>query len=187
MSRARVGALLALLGALLAPPAAAQVAVDSVEVLIYAPGDIVVTIAPRSFTGLVGDTVRFTATAIDAPTGDTIQNILLNWSTPTPQAVQIDPMTGEAVFLSRGRWRIRVEVERVGGLVMFELRGGAVFPIPSDGLALQVGDERQLCAYVLNMQSVVVARSSTVCPLPGQSPAWAFTLPGLMHPPRRYG
>lgn len=166
---------------LLAPaPASAQVAVDSVEVQIYAPGDIVVTIAPRTFTGLVGDTVRFQAVAIDAPTGDTIDAIV-RWSTPESAGVDIDPMTGLATFLSRGRWRIRVEVERVGGIVMYELRGGTVFTIPPEGIVLNgIGATAQLCAYVTNFQGTIVARSSENCPLPGDSPAWAFTFPRLL-------
>lgn len=170
---------LLILLAVLAAPATAQVAVDSVEVQIYAPGDITVTISPRTFTGMVGDTVTFTAVAIDAPTGDTI-NALLNWSTPTPANVEIDPMTGHATFLSRGRWMIRVEVERAGGIVMMEMRGGSTFPIGPEGIVMQVGETRQLCAYVTNAGGEIVARSSTVCPLPGSAPAWAFTWPALL-------
>lgn len=183
MRRALLSAALAL--ALSAVPAASQVAVDSVEVQIYAPGDIVVTIAPRSFRGLVGDTVRFSAVAIDAPTGDTIPAIL-NWSTPNPEAVSIDPMTGEAVFLSRGRWRIRVEVERAGGIVMFQVLAGQVVPIPVvDGrkhLSLEVGEQRQLCAYITNAEGTIVGRSAYLCPFPGESPEWAFTWPSLLAP-----
>lgn len=163
------GFLLAL--ALLAADAEAQVAVDSVEVQIYAPGDILVTIAPRTFTGLVGDTVRFSAVAIDAPTGDTIPDVLLRWSTPNPAAVSIDPMSGEAVFLSRGRWRIRVEVERVGGIVMMELRNGDVFPIPEEGIRFsRMGQTKQLCAYLLNTRTEVIARHPDICPIPGVAP-----------------
>lgn len=173
----RLGILLAILGAF-AAPVQGQVAVDSVEVQIYAPGDILVAITPRSFSGLVGDTVQFQAVAIDAPTGDTI-NALLNWSTPNPEAVQIDAMTGEAIFLSRGRWRIRVEVERMGSIVMYELRGSSIFPLP-DEIQMGIGETRQLCAYVTNADGTIVARSALFCPLPGESPAWAFTLPGLL-------
>lgn len=167
-----------LMVAVFAVPVRAQVAVDSVEVMIYAPGDIVVTIAPRSFTGVVGDTVRFTAVAIDAPTGDTIP-VILNWSTPTPQAVQIDPMTGEAVFLSRGRWRIRVEVARIGGIVIYEMRNGGLHPTVA-GIDMEVGQTRQLCAYVTAPDGNIIARSALICPLPGSAPAWAFTLPGIL-------
>lgn len=180
--RCRGSALAVALLAALATPGSAQVAVDSVEVQIYAPGDITVTISPRTFTGLVGDTVTFQAVAIDAPTGDTI-NALLNWSTPTPQNVEIDPMTGHATFLSRGRWMIRVEVERTGGIVLMEMRGGSTFPIGPAGIVMQVGEQRQLCAYVTNPAGEIIARSSTICPFPGSAPAWAFTWPGLLRGP----
>lgn len=159
-ARGTATALLVLL-TLLPRPAAAQVAVDSVEVQIYAPGDILVAIAPRSFTGLVGDTVQFSAVAVDAPTGDTIP-ALLRWSTPNPEAVSIDPMTGEAVFLSRGRWRIRVEVERVGGLVLMEYRDGVLRG--ADHVQLTVGESTQLCAYLLNTRSQILVRSPSFCP-----------------------
>lgn len=185
MRYARLSALVALLVAV-AAPVEAQVAVDSVQVQIYAAGDIVVTIAPRSFTGMVGDTVRFQATAIDAPTGDTIP-VILNWSTNNPDAVDLDPMTGEAVFLSRGRHIIRVEVERAGGIVLFQIQAGSVVPIPEDGIVMRVGEERQLCAYVLNGEGTIVGRSSTVCPFPADSPAWAFTWPRLFERRHLYG
>lgn len=181
MRRAACSALLVAVAlASSAAAASAQIASDSVEVDIYAAGDIVVTIAPRTFTGLVGDTVTFTAVAIDAPTGDTI-SVLLNWSTPTPQAVSIDPMTGHATFLSRGRWRIRVDVERIGGVVLYELRpSGFVVPVPEDGIRMAVGEEKQLCAYLTNTWGVPIAKSAELCPLPLVSPAWAPIMPGLL-------
>lgn len=171
----RTAFLLALILALVVRPAEAQVAVDSVEVTIYAPGDILVTIAPRTFTGLVGDTITFTAVAIDAPTGDTIPDVLLRWSSPDPSAVQIDPMTGHATFLNRGKWRIRVEVERVGGLVLMELRSGDLRTLENP-LRMQVGEVRQLCAFLLNMRSQIVARGPSLCPVPGETPDWHWAL-----------
>lgn len=186
MRRFTSAALLA--AALVAAPqhTEAQVAVDSVEVQIYAPGDIEVLISPRTFRGFVGDTLTFTAVAIDGPTGDTI-DVLVNWSTPNPAAIEIDAETGHATFLTRGTWRIRVEVERLGDIVMFQLSsGGNVLPLP-DTLRMQVGELVQLCAYVTNLAGTIVARSSTMCPLPGESPAWAFTKPSLLRSGHRVG
>lgn len=162
----------ALLAVATPPPAEAQVAVDSIDVTIYAPGDILVTIAPRTFTGLVGDTITFTAVAIDAPTGDTIPDVLLRWSSPDPSAVSIDPMTGHATFLNRGKWRIRVEVERVGGLVLMEMRGGDVYMINGTARFNMIGQTKQLCTYLINLQSQIIARSPTLCPIPGVPGEW---------------
>ena len=67
-----------LLVALLLPTSvAAQTPGDSVQVTIYDKADVTLDIQPQDFRGFRGDTVTFTATAVDTITGDTLDVDLL--------------------------------------------------------------------------------------------------------------
>lgn len=165
MRHARSTALVALLAAF-AAPAGAQVAVDSVDVQIYAPEDIMVEIIPQSFTGMIGDTVTFEAVTMDAFSGDTIPTVV-TWS--ASEGVEIDPETGAARFLTRGSHVVRATVERLAGLVIYQLQMGVLSP--ADNITITVGQSRQLCAYMLNTAGEIVAGQGGVCPMPAANNA----------------
>lgn len=156
-----------------ATPASTQILTDSVEVRIYEVGDLELVVSPNDFRGLVGDTVTFTAVALDGPTGDTI-GAVITWSTDNPAAVSIDPDTGFARFLARGAFLIRVTAERVVSMTVYRKIGSSVFFL--DTLHIDVGELAELCAYVIGSSGNIIA-GSTGCPLPASSPGWAPSWP----------
>lgn len=158
---------------ILAQPVQAQVLSDSVTVRIFEIGDLELVISPTDYRGAVGDTVTFEAHVIDGPTGDTISAIV-TWEAADPSAVQIDPDTGFARFLTRGSHVVRVRAERIVALNIYRQIGSSVFPV--DTLHLTVGQTAQLCAYLVGTTGNIIAGSEG-CPLPASSPGWAPALP----------
>lgn len=169
-----------------AAPTSAQVPLDSVTVTIYDPADLTVDIRPVEYRGFRGDTVTFSATVVDGPTGDTL-DVELAWSTDSPTAVMIDPISGFATFLSRGQHRIYAEVVSIRSedLVITSSLDGVTWVDHSDGtlLELQVGQAALVCAYHVEVTQTIgghtttpLGRSSVDCPgdgLPAIDVTWS--------------
>ena len=159
-----------LLGLLLLPVGvSAQEQADSVPVIIYDRADMVVDITPNGYRGFRGDTITFTAVVTDGPTGDTIPAIL-RWSESTG-SVDIDSISGFATFNNRGRYNIKVEVERILELQIAELTdSGTTTPIGNGGtdhppLQLLVGETKQLCAYIIGeFGTIIRPEQAEACP-----------------------
>lgn len=167
--------LVALACVLLAGPLNAQQ--DSVTITIYDRTDMQLTITPESKRGFKGDTVTFTAVAIDTVTGDTL-NVEIIWSTDSPSAVEIDSETGFATFLNRGRYRVYADVVRLTAMVIyrqqddgfwtevFSVERQAVYAatgVVPEELGFYVGDLVPLCAYLVDEEGLWF-RSAEYCP-----------------------
>lgn len=103
-------------GAALAPsPVAAQT--DSATVTVIDRTDLNVTITPpgpvRRFRG---DSVQFSAVAVDTVSGDTL-DVEFFWSSSNSSVLSIDAQSGLAHFNSRGNATVVVEVVRLVGMI----------------------------------------------------------------------
>lgn len=114
-SGAAIIAMLFVLGA--GAPAPLQAQTDSATVTVIDRTDLNVMIDPpgpvRRFRG---DSVQFSATAVDTVSGDTLE-VEFFWSSSNSNVLSVDPSTGMAHFLSRGNAQLVVEVVRLVGLI----------------------------------------------------------------------
>lgn len=134
--------------ALLPPPAACQTGSATITVVDRSRVQVIVT--PATYTGEPGDTVTFTAVAIDSISGDTISGVL-RWSSEDTTAVQIDPTTGQATLLRAGTWQVFADLMQLVGLVITRQQDdGSYREAPT--LSLRLGEVAQLCAYVYDDQ-----------------------------------
>lgn len=132
---------------LLAPsPAAAQT--DSTEVQVIDRTDLNVTITPE---GLVrrfrGDSLQFTAVAVDTVSGDTLDVEFL-WSSTNTNVLTIDPATGMAHFLSRGNAQVIVEVSEIVSVLITEQQDDGTWIETGDVMDVAEGDWLRTCVYV---------------------------------------
>lgn len=182
-----------------AAPVSAQLPSDSVDITIYDTADLEVVISPDGYRGFPGDTITFTAVAIDTVSGDTIAADFL-WSTDNPNAVQIDPQTGFATFNSSGQYRVFAEITSIVQLdmVFFGLPQGSsdyVMFSSESPLQLTVGETAHLCAIVVGVetfaggQTSVTPRSKSeaMCPdfaspvpLPVEAVEWSSADPSIV-------
>lgn len=127
-----------------------------------------VLVEPESYTGEVGDTVTFIATAVDTITGDTIP-AQISWTSLDPAGVSIDATTGEATLLQAGTYEVEAEVLEIMSLifltqdddgtwmevysrnrhVLYAARGY----MPPEW-TMEVGQERPLCTYLETEESI---------------------------------
>lgn len=168
--------LLAFAGALALLPSPAAAQADSVVIDIYDRSDLSVEIVPDGYRGFRGDTVTFRAVVVDAVSGDTL-DVELIWSTDNPTAVDIDPSTGFATFLSRGRYNVYVDVGGFTGIVLlrepmvpfaewtelYTADRAAYLGADPDTLQVHVGESVTLCGYTL-IGGNVVEKSGVNCP-----------------------
>lgn len=116
--RGTPGAIIALLflaGAGAPSPVAAQS--DSVEVTVIDRTDLNVIIEPAGpIRRFRGDSVQFSATAIDTVSGDTLA-VEFRWSSTNSNVLTIDGETGLATFNSRGNASVVVEVVQLVGMI----------------------------------------------------------------------
>ncbi len=162
-------------------PACASAQTDSVTVTVTDRTNLELTITTTRLTGEPGDTVTFEAIAIDTITGDTI-DVVLQWTSSSP-AVSIDPVTGFATFAGCGQTvcvaTVFADVQQILEIIVMREGDDAIWrevwtverqPAYSaqgfapDSLVLEVGEEVQLCAYLVN-DAGVWFRSSDVCPV----------------------
>lgn len=109
--------LVALAAGALTLPADVSAQTDSATVTVIDRTDLNVMIDPpgpvRRFRG---DSVQFSATAVDTVSGDTLE-VEFFWSSSNSNVLSVDPETGMAHFLSRGNAQLVVEVVRLVGLI----------------------------------------------------------------------
>jgi hypothetical protein len=154
----------------LAVPVMAQQ--DSVTVTIYDRSDLDLQITPQNYRGFRGDTITFIALAIDNLTGDTLF-VDVEWSTDSPGAVDIDPVTGFATFLNRGQYNVFADVTSFTGIiVMREMLDGwdevytnerAAWGVMGDTLKIEIGKTVRLCGYIM-LAGVLSVKSELFCP-----------------------
>ena len=172
---------LAVLVALL--PACAWAQSDTVTVNVTDRTNLGLTITTALTGWVVGDTVTFRAEAIDSITGDTL-DVVLEWSTTTPAVLDLDPATGFGTFLgcpgsTTCTADVIATVQRIVSLAIFRegddglwrevftLERRDVYAstgVVPESLMLDMGEEFQLCAYLVNDLGVLLSRSASVCP-----------------------
>jgi hypothetical protein len=157
-----------LLAFLFFTPVAATCQTGRATVTVIDRGNLDVIVTPETYTGEVGDTLTFTAVAVDRTTGDTIPSVFL-WESTDTTGVQVDPNTGHATLLSAGTFDITAMVVRIVAMMIttqeddgswrevfssdperqavYAARGSA-----PDSLVLEVGETRPMCAYLVSDQ-----------------------------------
>jgi len=146
----------AILMALLAAPAAAAAQqTDTLSITVVDPADLVVTVSPRPSHVFVGDTITFSAVAVDGFSGDTVEAVV-RWATTTPERVTIDPVTGQATFTARGAVAIYLTIERL-------VRVAFLPDLKANGLNFDAfGQERLACAYFIGAGGTVGYKTAGV-------------------------
>jgi hypothetical protein len=135
---------------------------DSVLVDVIDRTDLNLIISPEGpIKAFRGDSIQFTAIAVDTVSGDTI-NASLIWSSTNPNVIEVDPETGWARFRNRGNAAVVVEVADIISMIfmapddqqfwreVYSPERDSVYArlgsVP-DQLRLRVGDQRPLCVY----------------------------------------
>jgi len=143
-------------------PAAAACQTGRGTVIVVDRNRLEVLVDPPTFTGEVGDTVTFVATAVDTISGDTIP-AQIRWSSLDSTGVSIDPVTGTATLLRAGTFEVEAEVLEIVSIVLLtqDDDGGwseryseqrhalyaARGSIPPT-FQLEVGQSRPICTYL---------------------------------------
>lgn len=145
--------------ALFPPPVACQTGRATVTVIDR--GNLRVDVTPPTFTGEVGDTITFSAVAIDQISGDTIPSVFL-WSSTDTLGVSITS-TGRATLLRAGEYQVEAFVQRIISMIITrQMDNGswrevfsnerqtvyAATGIVPPRLEIEVGQEVPLCAYL---------------------------------------
>lgn len=147
-------------------PVAAACQTGRATVRVIDRSNLVVEVTPPTYTGQVGDTLTFTAVAIDTISGDTIPSVF-RWQATDSTGVQVDATTGHATLLRSGTYDIEAMVTQIVAMMItrqnddgswseifsttvarqavYAARGSA-----PDSLVLEVGQSVPLCAYLVS-------------------------------------
>lgn len=154
-------------GLLLLMPVAAACQTGRATVRVIDRSNLTVVVTPSSYTGEVGDTLTFSAVAIDTISGDTIPSVF-RWTSTDSTGVQVDPNTGEAVLLRAGTYDIEAMVTQIVAMLITSQQDDgswaevfsssperqAVYAargFAPDTLRMEVGETRPVCAYLVSV------------------------------------
>lgn len=100
-----------------AMPVAAACQTGSATVTVVDRSRLRVEVAPRTFTGEIGDTVTFTAVARDTVTNQVIPAVF-RWSSQDTLGVRVDPLSGLATLRRAGTYQILAAVQRITAMII---------------------------------------------------------------------
>lgn len=133
--------------ALLATAPAASAQQDSVTVTVIDRTDLEVVITPEGpVRRFRGDSVQFSAVAVDTVSGDTLAVEFL-WTSTNSNVLTIDSETGMARFLSRGNAQVVVEVVQLVSLILVGQQDDGTWFELTDSYPVAQNAWRPICAY----------------------------------------
>lgn len=151
---------------LLFMPVAAACQTGRATVRVIDRSNLRVDVTPSSYTGEVGDTLTFTAVAIDTVTNDTIPSVF-RWTSTDSTGVQVDATTGFATLLRAGTYDIEAMVTQIVAMMITSQQDDGTWEevysssaarqavyaergFAPDTLRMAVGETRPLCAYLVS-------------------------------------